>query len=469
MAAGGKQEAAPFGRHLKCKDLHQYLQGLPVSVLDKLYGHPATCFAVFRELPELAKHFVMRTLFAEQPLPETLVNAWVKKEQQNFCTGALNRLKQLRIWRVVTGWSQTRYELNPTFRSNLKIALCGGGQPWCGVADDLGPDRHSKDKEFLDKYALERWEAVLHFMTGSSPPDGTVGISADVVQVLLVSGLMKSDEQEQSPMITPSGFQFLLMDASSQIWYFMLKYLDMVEARGMNLVECLSFLFQLNFSTFGKDYPTDNMSDSQLRFLQHLREIGLVFQRKRKSRRYYPTKLVINLAAAGSGSMTTASEGVEGFIVVETNYRVYVYTDSPLQVALVGLFAEIICRFPKFCVAVLTRGSVSQALLSGITADQVLHFLRTRAHPEMLKKTPVIPANIADQIRLWELEKCRMQMTEGVLYNQFLSMSDFETLRKYAEDLGVLIWANSNKRVMIVSKSGHDDVKKFWKRQKPRE
>ena len=28
-------------------------------------------------------------------------------------------------------------------------------------------------------------------MTGSSPPDGTVGISADVVQVLLVSGLMK--------------------------------------------------------------------------------------------------------------------------------------------------------------------------------------------------------------------------------------------------------------------------------------
>ena len=48
MAAGGKQEAAPFGRHLKCKDLHEYLQGLPVSVLDKLYGHPATCFAVFR-------------------------------------------------------------------------------------------------------------------------------------------------------------------------------------------------------------------------------------------------------------------------------------------------------------------------------------------------------------------------------------------------------------------------------------
>jgi transcription initiation factor TFIIH subunit 4 len=89
-------------------------------------------------------------------------------------------------------------------------------------------------------------------MTGSPPPDGTVGISADVVQVLLISGLMKrftiyfaqlgsdislnlviffSDEQDQTPIITPSGFQFLLMDAASQIWYFMLKYLDTVEVQ----------------------------------------------------------------------------------------------------------------------------------------------------------------------------------------------------------------------------------------------
>ena len=28
-------------------------------------------------------------------------------------------------------------------------------------------------------------------MTGSSPPDGTVGISAEILQVLLVAGLMK--------------------------------------------------------------------------------------------------------------------------------------------------------------------------------------------------------------------------------------------------------------------------------------
>ena len=38
-----------------------------------------------------------------------------------------------------------------------------------------------------------------------------------------------SDEPGQAPAITPAGFQFLLMDTASQIWYFMLKYLEAIE------------------------------------------------------------------------------------------------------------------------------------------------------------------------------------------------------------------------------------------------
>ena len=33
------------------------------------------------------------------------------------------------------------------------------------------------------------------------------------------------------------------------------------------------------------------------------------------------------------------------YIVVETNYRVYAYTDSSLQIALLGLFTEVLYRF----------------------------------------------------------------------------------------------------------------------------
>jgi hypothetical protein len=39
-------------------------------------------------------------------------------------------------------------------------------------------------------------------------------------------------------------------------------------------------------------------------------------------------KIISDLDILYLGSMTTASKGVEGFIVVETNYRVYVYTGN---------------------------------------------------------------------------------------------------------------------------------------------
>lgn len=56
--------------------------------------------------------------------------------------------------------------------------------------------------------------------------------------------------------------------------------------------------------------------------------------------------------------------------------------------------------------------------------------------------------------------------TPGVLYNQFLSQVDFELLLAHARELGVLVFENSAKRLMVVTPAGHSDVKRFWKRQK---
>ncbi|XP_052719851.1 general transcription factor IIH subunit 4-like isoform X1 [Crassostrea angulata] len=416
-----------------------------------------------RQLPQLSKHYVMRMLFIEQPVSQSAVGLWVTNKHNEEHKFAAKVLSELRVWHEqqmqggLLGWV-----LNGTFRSNMKVALLGGGMDSQFAGGPLPPDKHAKDIPFLDKYALERWECVLHFMVGST--EGTEGVSKDIIDVLLNAGLMTMDGVDPMPSITPAGFQFLLMDIGSQVWYFMLQYLDTVEARGMDLIDCLSFLFQLSFSTLGKDYSTENMNEGQQRFLQHLREFGLVYQRKRKIQRYYPTRLAINLAS-GQSDFTSVGKNT-GYLMVETNYRVYAYTDSPLQVALVALFCEMLYRFPTFSVGNLTRVSVRDALIRGITADQIISFLKTHAHPKMTKNTPVIPSTVTDQIRLWELERDRFKFMEGVLYDQFLSQNDFELLRDYAKDLGVLLWDNAIKRVMVVTKGGHDDVKRYWKRQK---
>ncbi|XP_061598009.1 general transcription factor IIH subunit 4 [Cololabis saira] len=452
---------------LQCKNLHEYLRELSPEILDQLYNHPATCLAVYRELPSLAKNYVMRMLFLDQPLPQAAVALWVRKDSQRDHDECVSVLVGLRLWHCqqLQGGLQG-YILNPIFKENLRTALLGGGAVWADEGSSLGPDRHARDIDSLDRYAMERWEVILQFMVGSPS-----AVSQDLAQLLVQAGLMKSEAGE-APYITSAGFQFLLLDTASQLWYFTLQYLKTAQSRGMELVEILSFLFQLSFSTLGRDYSVEGMSESLLTFLQHLREFGLVFQRKRKSRRYYPTRLAITLAAGVTSNSSpstlpsTPGAGDTAFIVVETNYRIYAYTSSELQIALVALFSEMLYRFPNVVVAQVTRESVQQAIANGITAQQIIHFLRTRAHPVMLKQTPVLPSTITDQIRLWELERDRLQFTEGVLYNQFLSQADFEVLRDRAQGLGCLVWQDVAHRVMVVSPQGHSEVKRFWKRQR---
>ena len=106
------------------------------------------------------------------------------------------------------------------------------------------------------------------------------------------------------------------------------------------------------------------MSNNLMKFVQHLREFGLLYQRKRTSGRFYPTSLALNIASGESKNSIESSR--EGFIVVETNYRVYAYTDSNLQIALLGLFTEVLYRFPNLCVGVISRDSCRQAFRYGL-------------------------------------------------------------------------------------------------------
>lgn len=446
-------------KNLHCKNLHEYLKTVPLVVLDQLYSHPTTCLAVFRELPEIARHYVSRLLFAEQPVPQAVIASWISQQYSKDHLMVTKVLNELRVWQEAAipgglpGWI-----LNSTFKKNMKIALLGGGNPWT-MSAQLEQDNKPRDIAYLDNYAMERWECVLHYMVGSQHQEG---ISGDTVRVLLHANLMTRDEEDGACVITREGFQFLLLDTASQVWYFMLQYLDTVSSRNMDLVECLTFLFQLSFSTLGKDYSTAGMSEGLLVFLQHLRELGLVYQRRRRAGRFYPTRLALNIAGAQSKAAQHIDQ--EGYIVVETNYRVYAYTDSKLQEALLGLFCEVLYRVPNLTIGNLTRESVRQALRSGITAEQIVGFLRLHAHPRMIAVgPPTLPPTVVDQIKLWENERNRFVFSEGVLYSQFLSQADFEVLRDHANDLGVLVWENEKKRTIVVTRSGHDEVKKFWK------
>uniref|UniRef100_A0A336K8B7 General transcription factor IIH subunit 4 n=1 Tax=Culicoides sonorensis TaxID=179676 RepID=A0A336K8B7_CULSO len=472
-AKSSKSGGIPKPANIECKNLQEYLKSRPPEVLEKLYNYPAICLAVYRELPEIARQFVIRILFVEQPVPKAVVSSWASqvyaKEHQHSCTV----LSDLCIWKTnqIAG-GLTAWDLSSVFKKNLKIALLGGGRPWSMVA--IEQEGKTRDIEFLDNYAMSRWRCVLHYMVGAGASKtndaSTEGISPDAVRILLHANLMKRDETDGTPVITRQGFQFLLLDTQAQVWHFMLQYLDTCEQRGLDLAECLSMLFQLSFSTLGRDYSSEGLSQGLLTFLQHLREFGLVYQRKRKEGRFYPTRLALNITCKDSAPLMLEEKATQekGYIVVETNYRIYAYTDSNLQVALLGLFTELLYRFPNLVVGVLTRDSVRQALRGGITADQIVSYLQQHAHSNMVqqadgRKNP-LPPTVVDQIKLWENERNRFTYTEGVVYNQFMSSHEFNALRDFAQSQQYLLWQNERTRTIVVTKHGHDDVKKFWKR-----
>ena len=89
-------------------------------------------------------------------------------------------------------------------------------------------------------------------------------------------------------------------------------------------IPVLTGLIRVQVGLKFQDYSTEGMNETQQVFLQHLREFGLVYQRKRKEKRYYPTRLAINLTSGVSGLSTQAQS--KGYLMVETNYRIYAYT-----------------------------------------------------------------------------------------------------------------------------------------------
>lgn len=468
--------------NLECQSFLDYLRSKQPATLEGLYSHPSICLAIYRELPELARQVIIRIMFVEQPVPQAIVSSWVLQSHAKEHTNSVRTLSDLALWRnVAIQGGLPAWELTPVFKKYIKVALLGGGQPW-SQSHELDPDAKAKDVKFLDDYAMSRWRCVLHYMVGGTTKDETdvkedFGMSVESIRVLLDSGLMKrSEENEKQTIITRQGFQFLLLDTQAQVWHFMMKYLDSCEDVGLSLAECLSLLFQLSFSILGRDYSTAGFSKTKLTFLQHLREFGLVYQRKRKAGRYYPTRLILNIATKRSAvaAITAENECAQDrvHIIVETNYRVYAYTDSSLQVALLGLFSDLLYRFPNLVVGVLTRDSLRQAFRGGITADQIISYLEQHSHPSMLAakehqaitSKSILPPTIVDQIKLWENERKRFKFNDGVAYNQFNSQSEYITLRDYAMSKSVLIWSMDQKRTMVVTKAGHEDVKKFWKR-----
>ncbi|KAJ1671203.1 RNA polymerase II transcription factor B 52 kDa subunit [Coemansia sp. RSA 1694] len=444
----------------------------------------------------------MSMLYLDTAIKIQDIHQWAKADHRQLVKSKVHQLRKLQILTEERGGDVS---LSPIFREQLRNALTGGGDfSSFGIPSTLagggagggGTDRGMISKKWLASYANDRWEAILHFMVGQSadaePP------SESVRGILRMSKLME-DSGEDGMKITNSGFQFLLQDSSSQVWTVLLQYLRLAEMQDMDVVEVLNFTFQLISLQLGRPYSTEALTRNQRKMLTELCDFGLLYQES--ASQFYPTHFITSLSSGsashsglpskgsdGSGPAataavsgrsaipTTASGGGttgelakpsdQGFIILETNCRMYAYTESPLQIAILNLFVHLVNRFPNFITGALTRDSVRRALARGITADQIITFLTTHAHPQMQGRTPVLPITVTDQIRLWEQERNRLKPSAAYFYKDFGQKQEYERMFKYAQDIGVVLWASNEKRQLVVTRQGHAKIAELVKSQR---
>ncbi|KAH9481370.1 General transcription and DNA repair factor IIH subunit TFB2 [Psilocybe cubensis] len=441
-----------------------FLQSQSQNTLTRLYQRPSSCLSIFRLLAPLERQIIMNLLWLESAIAASTMAAWVIREGKKLYEDALATLGRLNI----IPQSSTKLALNGTFKSGLRQAMTGGGSSGSfGVPADKDDKRQGIDIEALDGYALERWETILHYMVSSGTGQSPTRPSQGVLFLLQRSGLMALSHSSLL-QITSAGFQFLLHSPHDQLWDLLLQYLHLAEERQMDLVEVLGFIFMLSTMELGREYSTENLSGTQKAMLEDLRDYGLIWQRKPSSRRFSPTRLSTTLTSSAPPLPTargTSSGPQEGFIILETNYRVYAYTDNPLQTAVLNLFVSLKYRFPNLVVGSITRDSVKKALMNGISADQIISYLTAHAHPQMRKNNPLLPVTVQDQIRLWELERNRLKSREGYLYTAFASQADYEFVLNYAKELDVVVWENSVKRCFFGTLEGHSNIKGFIERR----
>lgn len=358
------------------------------------------------------------------------------------------KLKQLQ---VIQGKANEIW-LNVNFRKGLLTAITDPNSLWQELEVDI-------DTNLVDDHFHKCWNGLLYCVaSGGQSHELYSKVSTQIIDVMLNAGLVTKKRNLIS--ITNQGFQFLLADSSEQIATLLIQMC--LDSPPEFLIEAVHLVMNIALLVPGQFYPLTKLTTTQKVMIKSLAEYGLVMLTKsRNVAGFVPTKLAKAVSYTGEMPLMLTKE--EGFLIIETNYKFYAYTDSPLHRSILSLFMRIKTQFPNMIFGYLSQDSIQNALQKGISAAQIIKFLNSSAHAVMRTNLPILPPTIVDQVNLWEQDRNRLRAKAGYMYQQFLSAADFEKTLAEGNRLNAVLYANPATRIIIVSDVGHPQIKNFVK------
>lgn len=145
--------------------------------------------------------------------------------------------------------------------------------------------------------------------------------------------------------ITNKGFQFLINNLVSQLWTLLIKYIGLKKTtHNFNISDILNFIFALSFSEPGRIYTLSAQATTASQkmhesILMDFADLGLVLiiKKPRQKLAFSPTNMIAFLVPSTSNIITEGhllnedlgnDDGGGGFLIIETNFRLYAYTSK---------------------------------------------------------------------------------------------------------------------------------------------
>jgi transcription initiation factor TFIIH subunit 4 len=375
-------------------DIFEYLGALPEAPLAQLYRRPVFALSLLKLFEDDALRFVFDLL------------------TKSFNINALREIKGIRkVLRTLLKIKMIERRgaciyLNADFRGALEEGLCILTIE--RYFSRSGPKVQLKEGECSSKF-----ENVLRNIVNREYKIHAFGVE----NILAFGGLV--DEERQ---ITNRGFEFLLKTKQEQLW-------------------CLIFLALKYFLSSAEAEEVDKS------FFRCLESLGLL--RLDGGRAVLSTSFI--------QLFETARQSKEEFIIMETNYKIYAYTQSDYRKSIIHLFCDVTLELPNLVRGVMTEESVNRAYEKGITSSQIIHFLGSSVIDGHL------PLTVSNQIRIWESKRNRIEMAPGYLYSNFLNLSDFQVVLQYCIENGFLVESDLDRRVIVVREEAHEYVRGYVK------
>ncbi|GFE53994.1 general transcription factor IIH polypeptide 4 [Babesia ovis] len=203
--------------------------------------------------------------------------------------------------------------------------------------------------------------------------------------------------------------------------------IEKIEVATSSITESIDLLLSLSQARFGDIFKMNSLTKSQQRLLRLLIELGLVYCDSTKNR-FYVTDLsfLVDTRKSSIGEAPKMSMSIcgakESKIVVQSNFKVYVYTANALQISVLSHICELQARTPNLVIGVLTRSSVQAAFKSGITAEQIIRFFESKTQYDeiTMSRLPIkVPENVRRQLKMWEAERNRLELINAILFKRW--------------------------------------------------